>query len=249
MIPKNPRRTARRSIPAAVVVVLATVVVLAHPVISHWGHSAYAESTYASAANRFGHLETANVYEPHKAPFNRGTSLMQEGELAEARTALTEALEIAPPPDDCQVRFNLVLTIERQGDDAVRQHNPTTAILLYTEALELIAADPCDREDTEEEAAQLEEARIRIEEKLRQLQEQPPTEADPEPEPEEQEDDQQDQPGDPQPTPQEPDDLESRLNELDDRNQENLGEQWDIRNERLYEEEHGGPGSYTDPQW
>lgn len=256
MIPSNPKRLMRRSIPVAAVAALLSGALLAHPVVTHWGVTAYQDEAFISAANRFAYMETVNPYESYRAPFNRGTSLMQAGQLAEARGPLSEALEAAPEQESCQVRFNLVLTIERQGDAAVRELNPTTAVLLYQEAIALIDEDGCDRPPTQEERERLAEARARIEEKLEQLQpdgEPPPPDQNPEPEepPEDEdgEEDEEDDGGSQPEEPQEPSDLEDRLDELQDRNQDSGRSQQDLRDEREWTED-GNELDYTnEPRW
>lgn len=261
MIPKDPKRMMRRSIPIAAAAALVSGAFLAHPVVVHWGQSAYEEEAFASAANRFSFIESVNVYEGYRAPFNRGTSLMQAGELAEAREPLFEALEAAPQDESCQVRFNLVLTIERQGDDAVRQMNATTAVLLYEEALALIEEDDCDRSPTQDEHEQLEEARIRIEQKLEQLQpdgEPPPPDQNPDEDPDDdgggdggndEDDEDEDDEGDDRDEPSEPDDLEDRLDDLDERNQQSNRSQQDLRDEREWTEDGNELDYSNEPRW
>ena len=61
-------------------------------------------------------LGVANVLEPHKAPFAAGDALALRGDYAGARTAFEAALAAAPAADECRVRANLALSIERLAD-------------------------------------------------------------------------------------------------------------------------------------
>ena len=61
-------------------------------------------------------LGIANFLEPHKAPFAAGDALALRGDYAGARTAFEAALAASPPADECRVRANLALSIERLGD-------------------------------------------------------------------------------------------------------------------------------------
>ncbi|MDI3211636.1 hypothetical protein [Arthrobacter sp. AL12] len=61
-------------------------------------------------------LGVANFLEPHKAPFAAGDARALRGDYAGARTAFEAALAAAPSADECRVRANLALSIERLGD-------------------------------------------------------------------------------------------------------------------------------------
>lgn len=61
-------------------------------------------------------LGVANLLEPHKAPFAAGDARALRGDHAGARTAFEAALAAAPAADECRVRANLALSIERLGD-------------------------------------------------------------------------------------------------------------------------------------
>lgn len=61
-------------------------------------------------------LGVANLLEPHKAPFAAGDARALRGDYTGARTAFEAALAAAPAADECRVRANLALSIERLGD-------------------------------------------------------------------------------------------------------------------------------------
>ncbi|MFC4396123.1 hypothetical protein [Arthrobacter sedimenti] len=82
-------------------------------------------------------LGFANVVEPHKAPFAAGDASVAEADYATARTQFEQALSMVPAGsgDRCIIRVNLVLAIERLGDQRQQAGDPASAVLLFQEAL------------------------------------------------------------------------------------------------------------------
>jgi len=82
-------------------------------------------------------LGFANVVEPHKAPFAAGDAAVAEEDYATARTQFEQALSMVPAGsgDRCIIRVNLVLAIERLGDQRQQAGDPASAVLLFQEAL------------------------------------------------------------------------------------------------------------------
>lgn len=82
----------------------------------------------------------ANFLEPHKAPFAAGDALVLRGDYPGARAAFETALAGAPPEDECRVRVNLALSIERLGDAAAA--NIPEGVRLFDEAAHVVKASP-----------------------------------------------------------------------------------------------------------
>jgi Flp pilus assembly protein TadD len=78
------------------------------------GATAYTASRYDSSETDFGRLRTLNVVEPWRAHVGIGDARYRQGDLLAAATAFNRALELAP--DRCEIRFNLAVTLEAQGD-------------------------------------------------------------------------------------------------------------------------------------
>lgn len=97
-------------------------------------------------------LRIANFTEPHKAPFAEGDGLFLAGDFAGARQRFEEALEVAGHDDECVIRVNLVLSIERLGDARAAAGDPTAAARLFTEALAVVEAAPAGCFDAAAEA-------------------------------------------------------------------------------------------------
>lgn len=111
------------------------------------------QSGVASAAAGMG---IANVVERHKAPFAAGDALTLEGDYAGARTLFEAALADAPQADECKVRVNLVLSIEKLADKSAESADTgTEAARLYGEGLAVVQAAPpgCFTTESREDSA------------------------------------------------------------------------------------------------
>jgi len=76
-------------------------------------------------------LLVANILEPHKAHFALGDAHVVSGDYAAARKDFESALAAGAGVDECKVRVNLVLSIEKLGDSA---GEPQAAAELFKEA-------------------------------------------------------------------------------------------------------------------
>jgi hypothetical protein len=131
---------------------------------------AFAANDAAAVGMAAEGLGLADILERHKAPFAAGDALVLSGNFTAARLRFEEALALAPAEsaDACTVRLNLVLAIERLGDDKLRSQDPA-AVALFTEALDVAAAAPggCfSGGAAAETGGKLTEAAGRLEEKL-----------------------------------------------------------------------------------
>jgi hypothetical protein len=87
-------------------------------------------------------LRIANVTEPHKAPFAEGDGLFLAGDYAGARRSFEEALLLAGRADECVIRVNLALSIERLGDAKATAGDLMAADRLFAEGLAVVKAAP-----------------------------------------------------------------------------------------------------------
>ena len=110
------RRRRRRLFALPIVLVLLAIAfkLVTMSWFSSRGAAAYDEAHYDRSLTEFDRLEVVNVIEPWRAPFGLGTARHRQGDLEGAEAAFRRALELAP--ERCDVRFNLVVTIEAQGD-------------------------------------------------------------------------------------------------------------------------------------
>lgn len=133
--------------------------------------SGYAAGNAAAVDAAAAGLGVANLVEPHKAPFAAGDAAVLAGDFASARSQFEQALRTVPTGsrDECLVRVNLVLVIERLGDQRLQAGDPASAIALFKEALAAAGQAPegCVSADAGDGAAgRLAEARERLDNKL-----------------------------------------------------------------------------------
>jgi hypothetical protein len=168
------RRRRRRRMLALPIVVLLLAVSLKLVTMSWFsarGVAAYGDERYARSGTEFDRLQLVNVVEPWRAHLGSGTTLHRRDDLEGAEAAFRRALELAP--QRCDVRFNLVVTIEAQGDrltggeqreveDADRQDG----LARYRVALDIADAGLCPVSTTGDAGTRLEQARERLRAKL-----------------------------------------------------------------------------------
>lgn len=146
------RRTARRRLLAwsAVPVILMLCVaakLLSLGLLGARAAGAYEANDSASVRAAAEALHVVNLIEPHKAPFAAGDADVLAGDFAAARLRFEEALALVPPRQSgsagaCVITVNLVLAIERLGDEKLGAEDPAAAAVLFEEALAAVAAAP-----------------------------------------------------------------------------------------------------------
>ncbi|MBS1673680.1 MAG: hypothetical protein JSS74_06920 [Actinobacteria bacterium] len=148
------RRLARRwiglcSIPLVLAGVLFVGKVVSMYAFAHQSITAYVAGDDSGSVNAARGLDPLNWFEPYKAPYDQGVGLTESGELAAGEQKFTEALALAHGLEQCAVRFNLALTLEREGDAAASAQNPTGAVEFYAKALEINAGRPAECDSTQ----------------------------------------------------------------------------------------------------
>lgn len=102
----------------------------------------FAAGDAGAVADAAAGLRIANFVEPHKAPFAEGDGLFLAGDFAAARQGFEEAIFPTGTADECVVRVNLALTIERLGDAQAKAEDPTAAARLFAEGVAVVGAAP-----------------------------------------------------------------------------------------------------------
>lgn len=162
--PAPDRRERRRRLLLWSVLPVLLAVFLAAKLLSAGMLSDTAARSFAAAdpggvANAAAGLRIANFIEPHKAPFAEGDGLFLARDFAAARQRFEEALSLAGTADECVVRVNLALTIERLGDAEVKAEDPTAAARIFAEGVAVVeaarkgcfGADPANGAETDAE--------------------------------------------------------------------------------------------------
>ncbi|MFC8038395.1 hypothetical protein ACFUOZ_03440 [Paenarthrobacter sp. NPDC057355] len=141
MTASNERRRRRHlafwSAPAAVLALATAAKLLSVGILGGTAENDFAAGRYDAVAQAATWLGVANVLEPHKAPFASGDAAVLAGDFAAARTEFEAALKSGPGADECKVRVNLALTIEKLADS---ENDPGPKDRLVGEALAVIEA-------------------------------------------------------------------------------------------------------------
>ncbi len=111
----------------------------------------FAAGDAGAVADAAAGLRMANFVEPQKAPFAEGDGLFLAGDFAAARQRFEEALSLAGTADECVVRVNLALTIERLGTprplQKIRRRRPGSSpkVLPWSRLRRRVASKPPER--------------------------------------------------------------------------------------------------------
>lgn len=214
-------------IPFALVALLIAAKFLSMTLIANRTVSSYAAVDYETSLNSAQQQKFLNVVEQWKAPYNTGTVYLQLGLNPEARAELEAALPLASGADECPVRANLAITIERIGDQAAANGDGEAARIAYEEGVAVLAQAPADCPETTS-ATPMADTQQRLEAKL-----DPPQGSEV-----------QDPPADPSETGDADQEAIGELGDQLDNNQDDRQEGIDEDNSQG-----GGGGSFTDTPW
>ncbi|BCW36563.1 hypothetical protein StoSoilA2_26190 [Arthrobacter sp. StoSoilA2] len=143
---KNARRRRRRlalwSAPPALLTLAVAAKLLSVGALGGDAAHAFETADQDRAARAASWLHVANLVEPHKAFFASGDAHVLAGDFTAARKDFEAALDAGAGEDECQVRVNLVLSVEKLGDAALSAGNQQMAATLFREALDLIDSSP-----------------------------------------------------------------------------------------------------------
>jgi hypothetical protein len=173
------------ALPGTVIATVVAVKLIGMMLVFGQVAAAYEREDYASATSLARWLTVVNVIDPWKAHLAVGDGLAGQGLDADAQAEFERALGLAAPRDQCPVRVNLSLVLERQGDAVIAADpsNRDEASAFYDEALVVIDdADqsclqpPADGQDgTDDELSESDE---RLTEKKEALADDPADEDD-----------------------------------------------------------------------
>ncbi|MFK0001033.1 hypothetical protein [Paenarthrobacter sp. NPDC090522] len=138
---RRKRRLAWWSAPAALAALAVAAKLLSVGALGGAAAEAFAAGNQHGLSDAVGGLLFANVLEPHKALVASGDAHVLAGDFISARSDFTKALQAGPGDDECRIRVNLALSIEKLGDSAASSRDPQAAAL-YAEALEVVQEAP-----------------------------------------------------------------------------------------------------------
>lgn len=171
--PQHPRRRRRRLLvlPLAVALLVVSLKLLGMSWWSRQGASAYEDSRYSASQSEFERTRLLNIIDPWKAWLGIGDARFRLNDLVGAEEAFAKALEVAP--GRCDVRFNLAVTIEAQGDRLmggnavdVTESDELDGLARYRVALDIVNAALCPVDGADGPGARLADTRQRLEAKL-----------------------------------------------------------------------------------
>ena len=158
-------------LPLAVALLAISVKLLAMSWWARQGASAYDDSRYRVSQSEFEHTLFANVIDPWKAWLGIGDARFRMDDLDGAQAAFARALNAEP--ERCDVRFNLAVTIEAQGDRLmggnavdVTESEKLDGVSRYRVALDIVNAGLCPVAEADGPGARLATTRERLEAKL-----------------------------------------------------------------------------------
>lgn len=215
----TPRRRIRRwifwcTLPLTLAALLLVGKIASMYAFAHHSVSAYVTGDYAGSTQAAQGQQFWNWFEPHLAPFNEGTGLAASGNLPLAEAKFEEALSLASGMEVCDIRVNLALVLEWQGDAATSAREPARAAEFYDRAMTVTVetpeecGDPEAQEQTSDPQRDLADTLEQLKDRLQTKQK--PEEQQPPPGQPQQPDDQQTPPS-PLPDQQKLDDLQEKL--------------------------------------
>jgi hypothetical protein len=147
---RRPRRLRHRLlvVPIAAVLLAGGAKLIATFAFGAAGAEAYDDGNYGWSETHYGRQAVFNVIHPWRAHVGIGDARYRQGDLRGAETAFTRALEL--DPGRCETRFNLAVTIEAQGDQALfgddgagGRPRPADAAERYSVALGVVEDADC----------------------------------------------------------------------------------------------------------
>ncbi len=178
--PPAGRRSPRRFLvlPLVVIALAVGIKLVTMYAFAATGADAFDDSRYASSEANFGRLKTLNVADPWRAHVGVGDARFRQGDLLAAATAFARALELAP--DRCEIRFNLAVTLEAQGDKLYAGEDliagagastagPSDAAERYSVALGVVEGGECPTQRVDDPGERLAATQERLIAKLAAL--------------------------------------------------------------------------------
>lgn len=214
------------AIPLAILVALLAIKLISMSIVGGRSVSLYEGGDYEGSLNSSQQQKFVNIIERWKAPYNTGTNYLQLGLLPEARAELESALPLASPLEQCPIRSNLAITLERMGDAELAAGRVNEARDLWMQGLTVLdqAAPECDESTSDEP---MDDTQQRIEEKLAE--------------------EEATDPNDPNaPPPPDASDIADDISDIQDQLEDNQGDRTDQINQDNNSDNNSG---YTDKPW
>lgn len=148
MLRREPRRLRLRrrllvlSTPIVALLVVAAVKLMSLAVVGDSAVSDFARGDGAALRTDASRLGVLNLVEPARAPFAAGAADVLDGRLADADAHFSQALARTSDAQSCEVRINVELVRETQGDVEAAAGRAIAAVERYRSALGVVVDAP-----------------------------------------------------------------------------------------------------------
>lgn len=139
---RRQRRLALWTAPPALLALAVAAKLLSVGMLGDSAADAYESGKEEGVAAAASLLQLVNVVEPYKAHFTSGDAAVLAGDFTAARKEFEAALQAGSGLDECKVRVNLVLSVEKLGDATATAGDQSEAATLFGEALEITGSSP-----------------------------------------------------------------------------------------------------------
>ena len=136
------RRLLVQSAPVVVLLMVAAVKMMSLTVVGDWAVSDFARGDGAALRADASRLGVLNLVEPARAPFAAGAADVLDGRLTDADDHFSQALSRTPAARSCDVRINVELVRETQGDVEAAAGRHAAAGDRYRSALGVVGDAP-----------------------------------------------------------------------------------------------------------
>ena len=113
------RKLLRWSAPVCIAIMIVSLYLVYISALKSIAYRSYITSSYETTVSFLDHSAFVDVLEKYKVYFNQGNAYSKRKEYNQAENYFRKSLEIVPKVQECNVRINLALSIEAQGDREV----------------------------------------------------------------------------------------------------------------------------------
>ncbi|MET4003734.1 hypothetical protein ABIB48_002469 [Arthrobacter sp. UYCu511] len=159
------------SAPAILVAAVVALKLLSLPLAAGQAGAAYGSSNADGTVHAGQAMGVLNLVERYKSHFAVGDGYVLRGDFERARKEFATALELVPAKESCKVRVNLVLSLEKLGEEGQKAGDTARALEFFAQGSATVEQAPRDcftpdsANNSDGEGDALRDAAQRLEEK------------------------------------------------------------------------------------
>lgn len=136
----------RIALPIVAILLLVASKLLTPALFTHQAVLGISSQQYSAALKWLAPLKIINVIEPYKAYYNSGIAYYGQQQYTDAEQSFRRALEKSNGENECKIRINLILSIEKDADQLRANNDIDGAIVRYdgAKAVLLDSQAPCN---------------------------------------------------------------------------------------------------------